>query len=234
MADYINTDAPSKQDLAKSLAVLLSDVVTMHYLAHGSHWNVKGPLFSQFHEFFGEIYEDVAGSEDDIAESIKRLGYDAPYLLQQFQDLTGITAVENQGDPVEMSAILYDANLVVLGSLDLAFGLASILNQQGIANTIAGRIEMHTKWSWQLGTTIGANLAGEDADAELEGVEVGPDADVDVADDMAPVEGIDMSSVVFSDETAESAVAADFVAVDSDARLVASGEPEEEVAPEAE
>ena len=147
----------SKEGLAKGLAEVLADTVTLHYLAQGYHWNVKGPEFSQFHDFFQEIYEDFAGSEDALAENIRKLGYDSPFLLHHFAELTAVEARLVGGDPIQMSAVLYEGNLCVLNRLYDAFNIANAINAQGIANFLAERIDMVEKWIWQLGTTIGVD-----------------------------------------------------------------------------
>jgi starvation-inducible DNA-binding protein len=147
----------SKEGLAKSLAEVLADSVTLHYLAQGYHWNVKGPEFSQFHKFFGKIYEDFAESEDPLAENIRKLGYDAPFLLHHFSELTAVEARIVVGDPIQMSAVLYEGNLCILNRLYDAFNIANAINSQGVANFLAERIDMVEKWIWQLGTTVGAD-----------------------------------------------------------------------------
>jgi starvation-inducible DNA-binding protein len=147
----------SKEGLAKALAEILSDSVTLHYLAQGYHWNVKGPEFSQFHKFFGKIYEDFAESEDETAENIRKLGFDAPFLLHHFKQLTAVEARIVSGDPIQMSAVLYEGNLCTLNRLHDAFTIANAINAQGVADFLAGRISAVEKWVWQLGTTIGAD-----------------------------------------------------------------------------
>jgi starvation-inducible DNA-binding protein len=72
--------------LIKSLKVLLSDVVTFYFMSHGYHWNVEGSDFSQYHDLFGDIYEDVYPSIDSIAENIRKLDDYAPFSLQKFID----------------------------------------------------------------------------------------------------------------------------------------------------
>jgi starvation-inducible DNA-binding protein len=147
----------SKEGLAKALAEILSDTVIIHYLAQGYHWNVKGPEFFQFHDFFQELYEDAIGSEDAIAENIRKLGFDAPQNLEHFLQLTSIQTRPASGDPMEMSANLYAAYVTLYGCLCNGFAVANAINAQGIADFLAGRIDMVDKWIWQLGTTIGAD-----------------------------------------------------------------------------
>jgi starvation-inducible DNA-binding protein len=147
---------PQNEALAKQLAHLLSDVVTFKFLVHGYHWNVKGPAFSQFHDFFSDIYGDADGSIDPIAENIRKIGYDAPYMLTDFSEMTCLKNEERQfGDSMEMVKSIARTNQAVLACATEAFNIANGCNQQGIANFLAERIDMHQKWQWQLESTLG-------------------------------------------------------------------------------
>jgi starvation-inducible DNA-binding protein len=153
----IEISQDAKPELAKSLLCLLSDTVVFKFLAHGYHWNVRGAEFTQFHEFFGEIYEDAEGAIDPIAENLRKLGFDAPFLLEDFLSLSCIETRPVGYDPIAMSASLYEANDKILGYLMDAFDYANACREQGVANFLADRISMHQKWKWQLGTTVGAD-----------------------------------------------------------------------------
>lgn len=149
--------ASSKEELGSKLACVLSDTVILKFLAQGYHWNVRGPEFTQFHDFFGEIYEDAESAIDPLAENLRKLGFDAPFLLEDFLSLSCIEIKPVGYDPLAMSASLYAANASTLAYLCTAFDCANACNEQGIANFLAERIDMHQKWNWQLGTTIGAD-----------------------------------------------------------------------------
>jgi starvation-inducible DNA-binding protein len=137
-------------ELTKSLKVLISDVVTFYFLAHGYHWNVEGSDFSQYHGLFGEIYEDAYGSIDPIAENIRKLDDYAPFSLQKFIDLRTVEFKDVQPNPKAMAKSLLTANEAVIKTLNDVFKKASKSDEQGIADLIAGRIDMHQKWAWQL------------------------------------------------------------------------------------
>jgi starvation-inducible DNA-binding protein len=147
----------SKEGLANSLAKFLGTTVVAQYMAHGYHWNVKGPEFTQFHKFFGKIYEDWSGEEDRIAEYIRILGFDAPHDLNQFLMLACLDSKPCSGNPMEMGANLYEANLVLKNCVEDIFNIASAINAQGIADWAASRMDAHSKWNWMIGTTIGAD-----------------------------------------------------------------------------
>jgi starvation-inducible DNA-binding protein len=142
------------EELINSLKVLLSDAVTFYFKAHGYHWNVEGDDFPQYHEFFQEIYEDVYGSIDPIAENIRKCGAYAPFRLERFVEYRTVTDTNVTPEEVDMSTDLYNSNNQVLISLYNTFAAASAQNRQGIMNFLADRIDQHEKWMWQLGAVI--------------------------------------------------------------------------------
>ena len=155
--DLVPQAGPSKQDLAQGLACLLGDTITFKFMSHGYHWNVRGKHFAEFHEFFSDIYEDADSAVDPLAENIRKLGFDAPFLLQDLAALSCIQPRPVSADPVDMSGSLYEANNLIIENLKNIFIIANDLNEQGVANFLAERIDMHMKWAWQLGTTVGAD-----------------------------------------------------------------------------
>ena len=149
---------PTKQDLADELRELLGNIVSAKFLAHGAHWNVKGVLFSQYHEFFEEIYQDYDSTIDPIAENIRKLDVDAPFTLPQFVADTEIDATFVGGDPVQLSLAIYKANEILIGDVVEVLCTAEELAQQGIYNFLADLQDRFSKWHWQLGAVIGDDL----------------------------------------------------------------------------
>jgi starvation-inducible DNA-binding protein len=142
--------------LAEALAITLSDLVTFSFITQGYHWNVIGSDFKEYHALFGELYGDVSGSIDPIAENILKLGFEAPYLLSDFQSMTRIRAERIVGgEPVQMVESLVQINEGLIEELKALFRLANELDEQGIANFTADRIDAHQKWQWQLKATLG-------------------------------------------------------------------------------
>jgi DNA-binding ferritin-like protein len=108
------------------------------------------------HELFQEIYEDIDASVDPLAEDIRKLGYDAPYFLTDFVEMTCLGDMPRlSGDPVQMLESLLNLNTVVNACVISAFELANACNEQGIADFLAGRDDMHKKWGWYLRSSLG-------------------------------------------------------------------------------
>jgi starvation-inducible DNA-binding protein len=136
--------------LTNDLKTFLADAVTMYFVAHGYHWNVEGSDFSQYHALFAEIYEDVYSSIDLIAEDLRKLGEYAPFTLSKFIELRTVESVEVAPNPKAMAKALLKVNEGVLVTIGKAFASATKANEQGIANFLAERDNMHKKWHWQL------------------------------------------------------------------------------------
>ena len=138
----------------------LANVFAFYLQAHGAHWNVIGPGFQQYHELFEEIYTDVFESVDSIAEFLRKLGAPAPLGLQDIEAVKTLTDAHPDTDPSSLVTYLLQGNDVVLNDLNNLFTIATNNNQQGVANFVAERIDMHQKWKWQLSASLGKEVSG--------------------------------------------------------------------------
>ena len=138
------------ETLIEMMRKVLADTFAMYLKAHNYHWNVEGANFPQYHEFFGNLYEELHGAVDPIAEEIRAMNAYAPGSFSRFLELTEIEDELAIPSGIEMAARLSIDNEKVLSTLNLAFKLADELDQQGLADFIAGRIDAHKKHGWML------------------------------------------------------------------------------------
>lgn len=138
-------------ELTTAIKVLLANATVMYYKAHQFHWNVEGIEFTQYHEFFGDLYIDVYNSVDPIGELLRKLDEYAPV---SFDELYKYKTLEEESTRVvllsDILASLLKANEEVLTSLNKVFTIANSEKQQGVCNFIADRIDTHQKHSWFL------------------------------------------------------------------------------------
>ena len=137
-------------ELKTAIKVLLANATVMYYKAHQFHWNVEGIEFTQYHEFFGDLYTDVYESVDPIAELLRKLDEYAPVSLDELfkyktlqEETTRVVLL------ADILAKLIAANEEVLSSLNKVFEIANKNKQQGICNFIADRIDTHQKHGWK-------------------------------------------------------------------------------------
>ena len=138
---------PELIDKAKTV---LADTFVMYMKSHSYHWNVIGPDFPQLHEFFGNLYEDLHGAVDPLAEHIRALDAFAPATLIRMTELSSIKEDEKIPTTQNMISNLLDANEIVLKSLDDARKKAEEDGMFGYVNFLEERMMIHAKHGWML------------------------------------------------------------------------------------
>jgi starvation-inducible DNA-binding protein len=136
--------------LIEIMRKVLADAYAFQLKTNNYHWNVEGSNFPQYHKFLGKLYEEVFGATDTIAEQIRALNAYAPGSFTRFLELTDIEDEINIPSSIEMMNRLIADNEKVLVTLNIAFKLADELDQQGLADFLAGRIDAHNKHGWML------------------------------------------------------------------------------------
>ena len=137
--------------LADALKTLLATAYALSIKAQNFHWNVEGDNFPQYHEFFGNYYEEVYGNSiDRLAEIIRQLDSYTPGSIARYAQLSQIEDQVKIPRAELMMAELHADNLKMLGLYKEVFHIANDNDEQGIANFIAERIDAHAKHNWML------------------------------------------------------------------------------------
>lgn len=136
--------------LVEMMKKVLADTFTMYLKAHNFHWNVEGSNFPQYHEFYGNLYEELHGAVDPIAEQIRALDSYVPGSMGRYLELTDIEEEVNVLSGVEMARKLTIDNAMVINTLTMAFKLAETFEQHGLSNFLQDRIDIHKKHAWML------------------------------------------------------------------------------------
>lgn len=141
------------EQLIEKMKVYLASNFSFYLKAHFFHWNVEGPNFPQYHDLFGDLYEDVHGAVDDIAEHIRALEAYAPGSLGRFSSLS---VVADQVDTIpapEMITILMADNVKVMWMIADLDKMATDAGEIGLSNFLQARHEIHRKFQWKLRAT---------------------------------------------------------------------------------
>lgn len=136
--------------LSDDLKVLLASSFSFYLKATNFHWNVEGPDFPQYHGFLGDLYTEVYGSIDKVAEYIRTLDSYAPGSLSRYSELTIIEDQLMIPKAELMMEELAADNTKMIELLNHCFASAESENQQGVANFIAERLDAHQKHGWML------------------------------------------------------------------------------------
>lgn len=138
------------EELIQQMKVYLADNVAFGMKAQQYHWNVEGDDFVQYHQFLGNLYEEVDGVIDQIGEFIRTLDAYAPLSPRRISELTTLDDTEIAPVASVMIRNLYNDNNTVIGSIMEAFRLAERYSEVGLANFLQDRIAAHKKHQWML------------------------------------------------------------------------------------
>lgn len=153
--DDTTTKPVEQPPLIKQLQELLADAALFYHSVHEFHWNVSGLDFYEYHKLFDEIVSDVYDSIDPIAENIRKLGGRVKYKMSELVDIANLQEPAEGGTEAKtLTSELIRLNSKLINTLMNTFNLANKLNQQGIANFIAERIDQHQKWEWFLRASV--------------------------------------------------------------------------------
>jgi len=121
------------------------------------HWNVEGSNFPQYHQLFGDIYEEVGDIIDEFAENIRKVGAYVPASFNRFSVLSQVddeTEVLNAG---QMLSVLYQDSETMAEIFKIIFKMAETNGDYGLSDFFAGRQDAHKKHSWMLRSTLKGN-----------------------------------------------------------------------------
>jgi len=144
------------EELVQSLKVSLANHYAFYLKAHYYHWNVTGPNFPQYHDFLENIYTEVYGVVDKIAEEIRTLDSYAPGSFNRFIQLSQIQGDETVPPAEVMLQRLLEDIPVMLASIQRVYDLAEENKAHHLSNFMAERQDAFGKHAWMIRSTLKA------------------------------------------------------------------------------
>jgi len=141
-------------ELGDALRKNLADTFALYLKTHFYHWNVEGADFYEYHKFFNKLYDELWLAVDSIAEHIRTLNEYAPGSLSRFKELTTIQDELAIPGGLGMVEKLLSDNSIVIDNLNITQKMATQAGQDGIANFLQERIDIHNKHGWMLRSTL--------------------------------------------------------------------------------
>lgn len=138
------------EQLVLQLKVTQATMFSFMVKALNFHWNVTGPHFSEYHEFFGKIYKDTSDRVDIVAELIRQCDAKAPGSLSKFMELSKIVDTVVDVTASGMITELETNNLTVINELRAACKEAERMEMIGICNDLEDLIAQQSKLAWML------------------------------------------------------------------------------------
>lgn len=141
-------------DNTKKTAQLLNEVLANEHVLYmklrNFHWNVTGPHFSQYHEFFEEQYDKVGERIDEIAERIRMLDEFPVSTMKGYLEIATLKEEPTMLSAEKMiSSLLADHEEIIRQMRD---GIESLDGMRDFGNEdfLTALIEDHEKMAWML------------------------------------------------------------------------------------
>ena len=139
--------------IAEILEPLLADEFLLYLKTRNAHWNIEGPDFHTIHVYFEQLYTELEGVIDEVAERIRKIGHYAPATMKEYLNLTHLAEeiVEKNDSMSYIRMLLADQDAIIIylrGSIsklgkevELAYGTSDYLTSL---------IEQHETTAWML------------------------------------------------------------------------------------
>lgn len=141
-------------ELAQALKIVLANHYAYSLKAQNFHWNVEGQDFKQYHTFFEEIYSEVYGAIDTIAERIRTIGAYAPGSFSRYAELSQIEDQVEIPNAQDMLQKLLGDIEVIQTSIKVCYDIAEQSGNHGLSNLMAERQDAFAKHAWMLSATL--------------------------------------------------------------------------------
>lgn len=141
-----------RSEITTSLNRLLADEHVLYIKTRNYHWNVVGPRFHSLHEFFEEIYTELAETIDEIAENVRQFGGFACGTMSEFIQLARLK--EQPGRIPDQNGMLHDLlndfESVIRTLREDIEKADEELNAPDAADFLTGILEQHNKRAWMI------------------------------------------------------------------------------------
>jgi starvation-inducible DNA-binding protein len=133
-----------------ALKTAFASEFSFYLKAHFFHWNVEGPNFKQYHDLFGEIYEEVHEAVDVFAEQIRAAGTYTPGSFTRFSMLTQIDDETDIPDAQTMVLELQQDAEKMAKIFQMLFRMSEEAGEYGLSDFLGQRMDAYKKHAWML------------------------------------------------------------------------------------
>lgn len=138
----------------RELKTYFANLYIIQNNAQNFHWNIVGDDFTQYHDFFGSIYDMFVVDVDDIAEKIRALGEYTDGRLVEILKFGTLEDQERYTDANEMLQCLKsNINDVVLQGKRIVKN-AEEDQDYGMVDLVSKQIREYEKLLWKINSSI--------------------------------------------------------------------------------
>lgn len=136
------------------LAKLLASNYMLYLKTQNYHWNITGMHFYSLHKLFESMYEELAESNDEIAERIAMLGDKVPATFSAFLDLSILDEDQDTVGASEMVRSLLADHEAVAELCQEIIAFAEEQQDSATVDMATVRLAAHEKAAWMLRASL--------------------------------------------------------------------------------
>ncbi|HSV89235.1 MAG TPA: Dps family protein [Bacteroidales bacterium] len=144
----IGLDKEHSIELASKLNDLLSNYQVFYQNTRGFHWNIRGDKFFELHAKFEELYTDLQGKIDEIAERILTLSATPLHTFDDYLKVSKVKQVQNESDAEKCVESIVVAFGILLEKQRVILELSAKYNDEGTNAMASDYIRQQEKLVW--------------------------------------------------------------------------------------
>lgn len=151
--EIIGHQSESTKKIAAKLNELLADYHIYYMNLRGIHWNIEGPQFFALHSKFEELYDNVAGKIDEIAERILSIGEKPEHSLNEYVKKAGLKEALNVKEGKAAVEVVLTGFKYLLAKQKEILALADELDDEATNAMMSDYISEQEKLVWMFHAT---------------------------------------------------------------------------------
>lgn len=136
------------------LTQVFTDNFVAYFRSHVAHVNTMGRNFQSDHALLGNIYEDLQGQIDHIAELLRTLGEFMPDNISDILDQSHVTDDPISGTADELLSLVRDDIEHLRNCYEELIEVAHDEGNEPISNYAQDRVLALNKYIWMLDSTL--------------------------------------------------------------------------------
>ncbi len=146
--NQIGLENSQVKELIDKLNDLLANYQVFYQNTRGFHWNIKGHKFFELHVKFEELYDDLHGKIDEIAERILTLGGTPMHTFEDYVKVSEVKAMKNASEDVVCVQGLLDGFKILLDKQRVILDLSNKMDDEGTNAMASDYIREQEKLVW--------------------------------------------------------------------------------------
>lgn len=146
--NIIGLEKEKVKKLSAKMNDLLSCYMVFYQNVRGFHWNIRGEKFFELHAKYEELYDDLLGKVDEIAERVLTLGEIPLHSCDDYRTVSKIKGVKNISEATTGVKSILESFQTILPKQREILKIAGESGDEGTVALMSDYIKTQEKEVW--------------------------------------------------------------------------------------